>query len=112
MAADSDRRDLHAALEQALGDRPATILMELLPPQGYADLVSRDQLGAFQAEVRGEFKAVRGEIAELRGELGEVRGEIAELRGVVAGQVGRFLAAAIPLMFGFAGLVLAAVKLA
>ena len=91
MVSDHDRRELHAALEAKLGDRPATTLMELLPPTGYADLVTRD---------------------EFRAGVAEIRGEIAELRGRVEGQLGRLLVALIPLMFAFAGLVLAAVKLA
>ena len=134
MGSDTDRRELHAALQEHLGERPATILMDLLPPVGYADLVTgtefRAEMGAVRAEMRTEFAAVRTEVAglrtELKGDIAEVRGDIAEIRGEIVGihgeiagiraeiqaQTGRFLAAAFPLMFGFAGLVLAAVKLA
>jgi hypothetical protein len=83
------------------------------------------------AEVRGEMRELRGEMAELRAELKgemaelrtELKGEMAELRtelktdmaalgAKVDGQVPRFLWANVPLVFGTAGLVFAAIKVA
>ena len=54
------------------------------------------------AELRGE----------LKGEMAELRGEMAELRTDVHLQLPKFLLANVPVMFGVAGLVLAAAKLA
>ena len=112
MQSDHERRQLFVALEESLGRGPAGTLMELLPPVGWADVARQSDLVA----IRGEMAEIRGEMAELRGEL---KGEMAELRGELA-KVGaridallpRFLAANIPIMFGVAGLVLAAAKLA
>ena len=72
MISDRDRRELFTALEQALGERPAASMMELLPPVGWADVARRSDLVA----VRGEMAEVRGEMAELRAEL---KGELADI---------------------------------
>jgi hypothetical protein len=112
MQSDHERRQLFVALEESLGRGPAGTLMELLPPVGWADVARQSDLVA----VRGEMAEIRGEMAELRGELkgeiAEVRGEIAKLSARIDAQLPRFLAANIPIMFGVAGLVLAAAKLA
>jgi hypothetical protein len=55
---DDDRRTLLEALEAALGDRPAAVLMGHLPPVGWVDLATR-----------ADIVATRAEIAELRGEM-------------------------------------------
>ena len=141
MASDEDRRGLYQALEHSLGARPATTLMELLPPVGWADVARRSDLAA----IRGEMGELRGEMGELRGELRaemadlrtELRGEMAalrvelkgemaglrtELRGEMAGlrveltsaidqQFVRLVLAFIPMIFATALLVLAATKL-
>jgi hypothetical protein len=105
MQSDHDRRELFVALEASLGQGPAGTLMELLPPVGWADVARHSDLVA----IRGEIAQLRG---ELRGEIGVLRGEVAELRSEVRAQVPRIVAANVPIMFGVAGLVLAAAKLA
>ncbi|HVL27974.1 MAG TPA: hypothetical protein VM390_07485 [Acidimicrobiales bacterium] len=131
---DADRQHLYAALETNLGEGPATTLMRLLPPQGWDDVTRRPDLVLLRTELRGEMAGLRGEIAEVRGEMRELRGEMAELRAElkgemaelrtelktdmaalgakVDGQVPRFLWANVPLVFGTAGLVFAAIKVA
>ena len=112
MVSDDDRRHLYEALEQQLGSSPAGILMELLPPVGWADVARQSDLVA----VRGEMAEIRGEIGELRGELkgemAEIRGEIAKLSARIDGQIPRFIWANVPIVASVAGLVLAAAKLA
>jgi hypothetical protein len=112
MQSDHERRQLFVALEESLGRGPAGTLMELLPPIGWADVARQSDLVGIRgemAELRGELK---GEMAELRGEMAELRGELAKLSARIDAQLPRFLAANIPIMFGVAGLVLAAAKLA
>ena len=108
MVSDHDRRELYEALEQRLGEGPATTMMELLPPVGWADLARQSDLVA----VRGEIAEVRGEIAEVRGEIAQVRGELARLSARIDGQIPKFLWANVPVVASVAGLVLAAAKLA
>jgi chromosome segregation ATPase len=89
MVSDHDRRELFEALERQLGDGPAAILMELLPPVGWADVARSSELAAQGVAFRGEMAEVRGEMAEVRGEMAELRaelkGEMAEVRGEMAG---------------------------
>src|SRR5947209_19407824 len=110
MVTDVERRDLFQALETSLGEGPARVMMELLPPVGWADVARQSDLVA----VRGEMAQLRGEIGELRGEMaelrGELKGEIAELRGEIKAQLPTLITANIASMIGVAGLVLAAAK--
>ena len=98
-SSDNDRRILHAAVEQMCGPRPAEILMEHLPPAGWSDLATRNdvesaslllrtdmeigfekvraEFSAVRAEMRTEFAAVR---AEMRTEFSNIRTEIAAMR--------------------------------
>ncbi len=59
--------------------------MSLLPPVGWADVATEDDLRSLGSSLRGEMgqlrSELRGEVAQLRSEL---RGEMGELRGEVA----------------------------
>ena len=127
MATDRDRQHLYVALEATLGEGPASTLMHLLPAQGWDDVarhsdlaVLRGEMAELRAELKGEMAELRaelkGEMAELRGEMrafrGETQGELAELRAKIDAQIPKFLAANIPLVFGTAGLVFGAIKVA
>lgn len=72
-----DRLKLYDRLGQVLGPEDAGRLMELLPPAGWDDIATKD-------EVRVQGTALRGEMAELRSEL---RGELAELRSDLTAQL-------------------------
>ena len=98
---DADRRHLFERLEAALGESGAAVLMELLPPVGWADVARQSDIAA----LRGEMAELRGEMAELRAEL---RGEMAELRAHVDSLVPKLIATNVASMVGVAGLVLAA----
>ena len=118
MISDVTGRELFTALEQALGERPAASMMELLPPVGWPDVARRSDLVAVRgemAELRGEMAEVRGEMAELRaelkGELAELRGEIGRLEGRITAQLPKLVAANVTSVVAVAGLVLAAVRL-
>jgi hypothetical protein len=102
---DDDRRYLYDLLERSLDARSAAILMAHLPPVGWADLATRQDLAVTRAELKGEM-------AELRGEMAELRGEMAELRGEVHSMLPKLIAANVASMIGVAGLVLATVSLA
>lgn len=104
MVSDQDRRVLYASLSQTLGEHPAAVMMELLPPVGWGDVARQSDLVA----IRGEMAELRG---ELRAEMAGLRGEIAELRGEMKAQLPKLMAANIASMIGVSGLVLAAAAL-
>lgn len=105
MLTDDDRRYLYDLLERSLDARGAAILMAHLPPVGWADLATRQDLAVTTADVH----TLRSELAGVRAEL---TGEIAELRGEVHALFPKLVAANIASMVGVAGLVLAAASLA
>jgi hypothetical protein len=105
MASDHDRRQLYAVLERHLGQGPAATLMELLPLVGWADVARQSDITA----LRGEMAELR---AQLRGEMAELRAETVRLGARIDAQIPRFVWANVPIMFGVAGLVLAAARLA
>jgi hypothetical protein len=97
MVTDEDRRHLHDALEGTLGAVPAATLMALLPPVGWADVATKQDVAALRSE--------------LKGEMAELRGEMAELRSEMASMLPKLIAANIASMIGVAGLVLGAVAI-
>ena len=78
---DNDRRILHSALEAACGPRPAEILMEHLPPAGWRDLVTKDDLVLARSGIQLEIEKFRSEVHhELEKLRTEVQIEIEKLR--------------------------------
>ncbi len=98
MINDADRRKLFEALRATIGPEPSELLMELLPPTGWAHLATsadvsmlRTDIDIAKTELRIEIQDVRtelkGDIQELRIEIQDVRtelkGDIQELRGEI-----------------------------
>jgi chromosome segregation ATPase len=103
---DVERAALHNKLTDVLGTKEASKLMEHLPPTGWDQLVTKDDLEASEQrlgtridgtnerldqtnerldqtnvhlhELGMQLVALRGEFGELRGEFGELRGEFRE----------------------------------
>ena len=134
MINDADRRKLFEALREAIGSEPSELLMELLPPTGWAHLATsadvamvRTNIDIAKTELRIQVQDVRTELkgdiqrldaniqdlrTELKGDIQEVRGEVQDLRGRIDGLVPKLVAANIASMIGIAGLVLGAVSIA
>ena len=83
---DAARHQLYTSLQATLGPEPTSILMSLLPPVGWADVATRQDLTTLEHGVRTEMAEMRGqlraEMAELRSEtsvgMAEVRTELAD----------------------------------
>jgi hypothetical protein len=75
--AESDRRDIFDSLEAVHGQNVANNLMQLIPHQPAAQLVTREDMHA-------NTQMLRGEMAELRGEM---RGEMAEFRAEMRSEI-------------------------
>ena len=72
-----DRNTAYNKLTETIGPEVADVIMELLPLQPAAELVTRTDLQATTTRLQGEMAELRGEMAELRAEL---KGEMTELR--------------------------------
>lgn len=72
----AERHDLHKALEEILGEQRANVMMEHLPPVGWADVATKRDLDHLEERFR----------AELRHEIGELRTTLVaqQLRHTVA----------------------------
>jgi hypothetical protein len=89
MPVDERRRlELADAVKRALGDDAGITLMEMLPPVGWADVATKQDLFVLRGDIdnlRGEFSALRDEvhreIGDLRTEFNGLRGEFKGLRG-------------------------------
>jgi hypothetical protein len=87
MSVDERRRlELAEAARRTFGDDAGITLMELLPPVGWADVATKQDL----LVLRGDLDLVRDDLGRLRGEFGELRGEFATLRGEFATLRGEF----------------------
>ena len=84
---DKDRRDLFTAFEEWMGTNNANTAMELLPTQPADQLVTRSDMHAFGAELRGEM-------AELRAEMIDrfATAKVETQRLIIAGMVGNAIA--------------------
>ena len=92
---EAQRHRLYESLKAAIGSEEADIMMSLVPPTGWGDVVSRANLrseslalradfAAFRSEVNGDFAAFRSEVnsdfaafrAEMTAELSAFRSEV------------------------------------
>ncbi len=72
---ESQRRELYASLETAIGTRPAATLMAHLPPVGWADVATKHDLQELERRLDLRFDAV-----ELRFAAVDTRFEAVERR--------------------------------
>lgn len=95
---DRMRTDLHGCLDGLMGNEMADIMMELLPPVGWGEVVRRQDVAQMRSDLHSEIFGLRVELkieiaevrAELKAEIADVRAEVSDLRTEVrllAGQV-------------------------
>ncbi|MBY5162056.1 hypothetical protein [Salsipaludibacter albus] len=75
------RHELYGQLERTLGPEATGTLMELLPPVGWADVATKQDLDALGHRVDAQISGVRAEMADLRTDL---RTGMAELQTEMA----------------------------
>ena len=115
-SADDDRRELFDLLEAGLGSRGAALLMAHLPPVGWEDLATRQDLALVRGEMAELRSELKGDMAELRGDMAELRGEMTNLRGELLARIASsqttVQATTLGAMIGLSGLVFAVASVA
>ncbi len=88
---DSQRTDVHNCLRDLMGQEMADIMMELLPPVGWGEVVRRQDVNGLGISLRAELSETRSDLQreiqavrhELKTEISEVRSELkAEIQEV------------------------------
>lgn len=85
MVEEQARHRLAVKVRELLGDTEGDTLMAMLPPVGWADVATKQDLTHLKDTLRGEIAELRG---EMRSEIGKLRGEIGGMRG----EIGRAMA--------------------
>ena len=79
------RHELYDQLTTAIGPRPTETLMGYLPPVGWADVATKQDLELLRLEVRGELNALRVDMADrFRQQTLALVAAMVTLSGVVA----------------------------
>ena len=81
---DSQRTDVHNCLRDLMGQEMADIMMELLPPVGWGEVVRRQDVNGLGISLRAELSETRSDLQreiqavghELKTEISEVRSEL------------------------------------
>jgi hypothetical protein len=95
MAVDErSRHQLYQRLEAVLGAEEATILMEHLPPVGWADVATKRDLDALEAANRREHDQLTQATEAVRKEVHQTRTLLIALFGTVVSMGGLAFAAA------------------
>ena len=102
------RHKLYQRLERIVGKEATDTLMAYLPPTGWADVATKQDLRAATAELRGEMAELRGEV---RGEIGALRGEMGSLRAEVHAVTRTVVLSVIGAQVGIAALALGLARL-
>ncbi len=116
MAVDErERHELHRRLDEVLGADVATNLMRHLPPSGWGDVATKQDLDHLGTQLRLEMATLRGElhreIADVGGEVQGLRAEMhRELRDLNHSLSRTYLAGNIAVMVAMLGVMLTAIR--
>ena len=78
---DSQRTDVHNCLRDLMGQEMADIMMELLPPAVWGEVVRRQDVNGLGISLRAELSETRSDLQrEIQAVRHELKAEIRELR--------------------------------
>jgi hypothetical protein len=78
------RHRLYLKLEEVLGSDEAGTLMAHLPPAGFAELATKDDLLLTRTELKTEMESLK---QELKGDMASLKGEMASLKQELKGDM-------------------------
>jgi hypothetical protein len=82
---EAERHEIYELIKSATSDRVANNVMSMLPPVGWADVATKTDLRALQAEIGSVRTEMTAEIGSLRSEL---HTEIGSLRSELHTEIG------------------------
>lgn len=97
---EEQRHDLHSYFQETMGRERAVVMMELLPPVGWGEVATKQDLAMGLENLR---LAVHAEIADVRTEIASVRTEIASVRTEIADVRAEFHSVMRATIFGYVG---------
>lgn len=104
------RKALYQALERRIGPEAAATMMELLPPVGWADVATKEDLRQLELRLLAELRA---EMAELRAETRTMGVALSREIGESArSQLRTFMVTNASMVLAVAGLAFGAARLA
>jgi hypothetical protein len=104
------RLQLAEAARRALGDEAGITLMEMLPPVGWADVATKQDLARLEAVMNARFDAVDVRFGAVDGRLDaleRLEGKVDEVAREIRAQTGKLMT----LMVAVVGVVVAAIRL-
>ena len=69
---EKSRHELYRRLEEILGPEQATTLMEHLPPVGWADVATKDDLRSLETRLDARIDRLDGRIGQLDGRIDQL----------------------------------------
>src|SRR5690242_17393157 len=84
-AGERERRELQEALVGTIGPEPTDSLLSYLPPVGWADVATKQDLESLERRLDGKIDRLSGKIdgrfGEVDGRFGEIDGRFGEIDG-------------------------------
>ncbi|MDQ3756515.1 MAG: hypothetical protein M3394_01535 [Actinomycetota bacterium] len=109
---EQSRHELYRHLIETMGEERAGTLMAHLPPVGWAEVATKQDLEHLQTVMDLRFEGMDRRLDGVEGGLASVRSEIADLRAHLDHKLSTQLLAVLGFTLSFAGLLVAAAHLA
>ena len=76
---ESDRHELYAKLEDAIGKGPTETMMSLLPPVGWADVATKRDLEILESRLEAKFSQLEAKFSRLEARFSGLEGTVGSM---------------------------------